>query len=120
MDLREAWVGERGAAAVRAPGRGDVAAHRVGREEVDVAVAAGCEHHGVGGVALDLAGDEVPGDDPARLAVDEDDVQQLVAVVDGRPALGDLPLKRRVRAEEELLAGLAAAVERALDQDAAE
>ncbi len=60
------------------------------------------------------------GDDPARLAVDEHDVEQLVAVVHGGAALRDLALERRVGAQEELLAGLPAAVERSLDEDSAE
>ncbi len=61
VDLREAGVGEGSAPAVGAPRRGHVAAHGVGREEVDVAVAAGREHHGIRGVPLDLARDEVRG-----------------------------------------------------------
>ena len=120
MDLREAGVCERGAAAVRSPRRGDVAAHRVRREVVDVAVAARRQHHGVGGVALDLPRDQVAGDDAARLAVHDHDVEELVAVVNGRGALSHLALECRVGAKEELLPGLAAAVEGALDEDAAE
>ena len=47
MDLREAGVGEARALLVGPPGRGDVAALGVGRKVEDVAVAAGCQHHGI-------------------------------------------------------------------------
>ena len=107
---------------MRAPvGGGDVAADGVGREEVDVAVAAGGEQDGVGGVRLDLAGDQIAGDDdPARPAVDDDEVEHLGARVHLDIAGADLPLERLVGAEQELLAGLAAAVEGARDLGAAE
>ena len=124
VDLRVAGVGHVGALAVRTPRRGDVGAHRVGGEEEDVAVAAGGEHDGVGEVGLDLTGDEVADDDAAgatlrALAVD-DDLEHLVAgeLLD-RPG-GDLALERLVGADEELLPGLAAGVERARHLDATE
>ena len=102
VDLREARVGEPGPALVRPPGRRDVAAHGVGRAEVDVAVAAGGEDDRVGGVALDLAGDEVADDHAPGASVDDDDVEQLVPRVDvggplRRPAAG-APGRRRAEA----------------------
>ena len=78
VDLRVAGVAEVGALAVRPPGRGDVAAHRVGRQEEDVAVAAGGQHDGVREVGLDLAGDHVADDDAAGPAVDDDQLEHLV------------------------------------------
>ena len=105
---------------MRPPGRGDVAAHRVGGEEEDVAVAAAGEHDDVGEVGLDLAGDQVAHDDPAGPAVDDDQLEHLVAGVALHGAGGDLPLERLVGADQQLLAGLAAGVERARDLDAAE
>ena len=80
VDLRVARVGEVGALAVGPPRRGDVARHRVGRQEEGVAVAAGGEHDGVGGVRADLAGQQVAGDDAGAAAVDDDDVDELDAV----------------------------------------
>ena len=77
VDLREARVGEERAALVRAPRRRDVGVHRVGRQVVGRAVAAGGENHGVAHVALDLAGRQVADDDAARLAVDEDEIEHL-------------------------------------------
>ena len=111
VDLREARVAEVGALAVRPPRRRDVAAHRVGGEVVDVAVAAAREDHGVGEMGLDLAGDHVADDDAARPAVDDDELEHLVPGVHLQPALGDLPLQGLVCADEQLLAGLAARVE---------
>ena len=109
VDLRVAGIGERRALLVGAPGGGDVAAVGVGREVKDVAVAAGGEHHGVGGVRLDLAGLEVARDDAARAAVDDDEVEHLAARVHLHAARPDLALQRLIGAEQELLAGLAAA-----------
>ena len=120
MDLRVAGVGEVRALAVRPPGGGDVAALGVGGEVEDVAVAAGGEHDGVGHLGADLAGDQVPDDDAAGLAVDEDQLQHLVPGVHLHVAQADLPLERLVRAEQQLLARLAPGVEGALHLGAAE
>ena len=120
VDLGVAGVGHVGALAVRAPGGGDVAAHRVGGEEEDVAVAAAGEHHDVGEVGLQLAGDHVAHDDAAGAAVDDDQLDHLVAGVGLHGAGGDLALERLVGADQQLLAGLAAGVEGARDLDAAE
>ena len=60
VDLREAGVREERAALVRAPGRGHVGVHRIGREVIRRAVAAGRQNDRVARVALDLAGDQVP------------------------------------------------------------
>ena len=113
VDLGEAGVGEQGAALVRPPRRGHVRVHGVGREVIDRAVSAGGEDHRVADVALDLAGDQVAGDDAARLAVDDDEVQHLAAGEEPDAALVHLPHLRLIGAEQQLLAGLAAGVERA-------
>ena len=120
VDLRVAGVGHVGALAVRPPGRGHVAAHGVRGQEEDVAVAAGREHHDVGEVGLDLAGDQVAHDDAAGPAVDDDQLEHLVPGVALHGAGGDLALEGLVGADQQLLPGLAAGVERAGDLDAAE
>ncbi|CAB4960892.1 unannotated protein [freshwater metagenome] len=120
MDLRVTGVREVRPALRGLPGGGRVGAHRVRREVEGVGVAARGDDDAVGGVALDRARDQVAGDDAAGDAVDQDDVEHLVAVVDRHVALGDLVLERLVGAEQQLLAGLAARVERALDEHAAE
>ena len=120
MDLGEAGVRERGAALVGAPDGGDVAALRVGRQIKDVGVAARGEDDRVGGVGADLPGHEVACDDAARPPVDHDQVEHLVTRVHLHRAPAYLPGQRLVRAEQELLAGLAAGVERARDLHAAE
>ena len=102
------------------PRRGDVARHGVGREEEDVAVAAGGQHDGVAGVGADLAGQQVAGDDAGAAAVDDDDVDELDPVPQLDVAEADLAGHLLVGAEQELLAGLAAGVERAADLGAAE
>ena len=120
VDLGVAGIGEVGALAVRPPGGGDVAAHRVGGQEEHVAVAAGGEHHGVGVVGLDLTGHHVADDHTAGLAVGHDQLEHLVPGVHRHRAGGDLPLQGLVRADQQLLTGLAAGVEGARHLHAAE
>ena len=120
MDLREARVGEGGAALIGPPDGRGVAALGIGRQVVDIAVAAGTQHHRVGQVGLDLAGDQIASDDPARPAVDDDEVEHLGAREHGDAARAHLPHQRLVGAEEQLLAGLPAGIERAGNQRAAE
>ena len=120
VDLRVAGVGEERALAVRPPARRDVAALGVGGEEEDVAVAAGGEHHGVRELACDLTGDQVACHDAAGLAVDHDQFEHLVPRVHLDGAERDLPFHRLVRAQQQLLTGLPAGVERARHLGAAE
>ena len=120
VDLGVAGIGEVGTLAVGPPGRGDVAAHRVGGEEEHVAVATGGQHHGVGEVRLDLPRDHVPDHDPAGLAVDHDQLEHLVPGVHLDGAGRDLPLQRLVGTDQQLLPGLAAGVEGTRDLHATE
>ena len=120
MNLRVAGIGEVRAAAIRAPDGGGVRGFGVRREIEDVRVAAGGEDDGVGGVRGDRAGDEIAGDDAFGLAVDEHDVEHLVARKHLHASECDLALQRLERAEEKLLSGLAARVEGSRDLHAAE
>ncbi len=120
VDLGEARVGQERAPAVGPPDGGGVAALGVGREVEHVAVAARGQDHGVGGVRLDLSGDQVPGHDAPGRPVGHHQVQHLVAGVHGHLAQVDLAGQGLVGAEEELLAGLAPGVEGARDLGAAE
>ena len=120
VDLRVAGVGEQRAALVRPPRRRDVRALGVRRQVVDVAVAARAEDHGVGQVRLDLPVEQVAGDDPAGLPVDDDQVEHLRARVHLDRAGADLALEGLVRAEQQLLARLPAGVEGARHLRAAE
>ncbi len=120
VDLGEAGVGEVRAAPVRPPDGGGVGVHGVRRQVEDVAVAAGGEDDGVREVRVDPAGDQVAGHDAAGPAVDDDQVQHLRTRVHLDVAGRDLPGERLVGAEQQLLSGLAAGVERTGDLDAAE
>ena len=113
VDLRVAGVGHVRAALVRAPDGGDVAVLRVGGEEEDVAVAAGGEHHRVGAVRVDRPVEQVAGDDADGAPVLHHEVEHLGAVVQRDVAERDLVRERLVGTEQQLLAGLAARVERA-------
>ena len=64
-------------------------------------------------IELHLAGDEVPGDDADRAPVLDDEVEHLGASIQLDVAEVHLAGERLVRAEQQLLAGLAAGVERA-------
>ncbi len=79
MNLREARVGEQGAAFVGPPRSGDIRAGRVGRKVIGVRVAAGGEHDGVRHPAARLAGDEIAGHDAAGAPVDDHQVEHLGA-----------------------------------------
>jgi len=92
----------------------------VGREVEDVAVAARGEHDGIGGPAADFAGVEVAGDDALGLAFDDDEVADFLVGEDFDAAGAGLLHEGRVGAEEQLLTGLAAGVERAGNLRAAE
>ena len=116
VDLDEAGVGEHGAFLVALPGGGAIASHGVGREEEDIAVAAGGHHYGVGSEALDFAGHQVTGDDAAGFPVDDHHVEHLMTAVHFDISLGDLPVEGLVGAQQELLAGLATGIERAAHQ----
>ena len=120
MNLREARIGEQRAALVRAPRRRHVRVHRVGRQVIDGAVAAGAKQHRLPFVALELARDEVARHDAARLSVGHDQVEHLAAREQRDRARVDLPQHRLVRAEQQLLAGLSARVERTRHLRAAE
>ena len=120
VDLGEARVREERAPPVRPPRGGHVAALGVGGEEEDVPVAAGRQHHRVRGVRADLAGREVAHHDAAGAPVLDHDVEHLGARVHLDRAEVDLTRQRLIRAEQQLLAGLAAGVERARHLRAAE
>ena len=74
----------------------------------------------MGGVRAELAGEQVADDDAGAAAVDDDDVDELDAVAQLDVAEADLAGQLLVGAEQQLLAGLAAGVERAAHLGAAE
>src|SRR6266545_2162916 len=120
MDLRVARVREEGAALVRAPRGGHVRIHRVRGEVIRSAVATRAEQDGVPDVPFQGAGDQVTAHDATRLAVDDDQVEHLAVREHRDGALVDLPHHRLIGAEQQLLSGLAARVERPRDLRAAE
>ena len=120
VDLREAGVCEESALAVGLHRGGAVGVHRVRGQEIGISVTTGSEDHGVGAEALDLTGHEVAGDDTLRLAVDDDEVQHLVARIALHGAGGDFLVQGRISAEKQLLTGLSAGVEGTAHLDTAE
>src|ERR1700730_14363951 len=113
MDLRETGIGEERAFLVSAICGGDVAAARIGRKIKDVAVSAGGEDNGIGGVPVDLTGNEIARDNSLGVAVDNHQIEHLGLWKHLHGAGGDLPAKGLVTAEQKLLTGLATRVKRA-------
>ena len=91
----------------------DVAVHRVGGEEVHVAVSTGGEHHGMRSMTGDLTSEQVPRHDPGGASVDYDDVDQLTAIEQPHATRTDLSRQLLIRTKEQLLTRLTAGVERA-------
>jgi len=105
---------------VGTPVGGDVAAHRVGGEEEDVAVPAGGEHDRVGVPGFDRSGHHVAGDDAAGAALGDDELQHLVPGVHLHRPGRHLAFQGLIGADQQLLAGLTAGVEGALHLDTTE
>src|SRR2546422_6639661 len=108
VDWGEGGFREGAPSLVRPPDLGHVATLRVGREIVDVAVAAGREHDRVAHVRTHPAAHEVAHDDAPRSTLDHDQVEHFAARVHRDLAEADLAGQRLVGPEQELLAGLAA------------
>ena len=102
------------------PDRRDVRLHGVGREVVDVAVATGGQHDGMGGVRADLTREQVAGDDADGTTVLDDDIEHLDACVHRHGAELHLPGEGLIRAEQQLLTRLTPRIERAGDLGASE
>ena len=111
MNLDETGIGETGAFSVGPPGGRDIGGHGIGGQVEDIAVPAGGQHHGMAGVPLQLAGDQIAADNAPGPAVHDHQFHHLPAGIDGDPAGGHLPHQGGVGPEQELLAGLAAGVE---------
>ena len=112
VNLGVAGVREERPATISAPDGRDVARFRVGRQVENVAIAAGAEQHGVGGVRLVFAVEQVAGHDAPGPAVDRDEIEHLPPRIELHAAKLHLPHQHTVGAKQQLLARLAAAVER--------
>ena len=112
MNLGEARIGERSASLVCPPDGSRIRAFCVRREIEYVAVSAGTKHYSIGNVRLDFSGHEISCHDPSRATIDHNEIQHLGARIHRDGLRVDLPLESLIRAEQELLARLAARVER--------
>src|SRR5207253_10818118 len=108
------------ASAMRAPDRCAIGRLCVCGQIEDVCITAGAEDYGVAGVRLNGSRNEIARDDPFRLSIDNDDVEQLVAIEHLHAPKRDLALQCLEGAQEKLLSGLPACVERPRDLHAAE
>ena len=120
MNLREARIGKQGAATGGTPGGGDIAAHRVGRKEKDIAVATGRKDHRIGGMAADFSVGEITHDDAFGVTADEHEIEHLGARVHFDAAFFDFLFKGLIATDEQLLTSLTAGVKGARDLSATE
>ena len=80
------------AAFVSAVGGGNVAAQRVGRQIIHIAVAAGRQNHGMGSVAMNFTADQVAGDNTDHASVFDHEVEHFSAGQHTHPTRADLPV----------------------------
>ena len=120
MDLGETGVGKQRPLQVGPPDRTRVRFEGVGGEVVDVGVAPTGQHHGIGGVGLELAAEQVAAHHPAGHPSLGHQLQHLAPGEQLHPTRRHLAHQGLVGAIEQLLAGLAAGVEGAAHQGAAE
>ena len=120
MNLREAGVGKQGTAAGGTPCGSDIATHRVGRKEKDIAVAAGRKDHRIGGMTADFAGLEITHNDAFGMTADEHKIEHLGTRVHFDATLFDFLFESLIASDEQLLTGLAAGVKGARNLSATE
>ena len=115
VNLGEAGVSEVGTLLPAGAGSAHVAAHGVGGKEEHAAITTGRQQHGVTGVALDFTSHHIAHHDTLGVAVDHYQVHHFGAGVHLDVALADFLLHGLVGTQEQLLAGLTAAVESTLE-----
>ncbi len=99
---------------------GTVATHSIGAQEERTAITAGCKNNGMGGITLQLTGNEVAHDHTACAAVDHHDVKHLAAVIALNSTFFNLAVQRCICTQQQLLAGLTFGIERTAHLGAAE
>ena len=113
MNLGEAGIGKKRPLFESAICRGDIAAARIRREIKNISVTAGREHHCVAGMRFDFSGDQTASDNSFGVTVHHHKVEHFGLRVHLHHPGRNLPTKRLVGAEQELLPCLPARVKRA-------
>ena len=119
MDLREAGIAEKRSFPIALHGCGTIAVHRVRRKEISISIAAGGNDHGMGAETLQRTRDEVARDDTLRLAVDEHQIQHLMARIGFDGTGSNLLIQGSISTQQQLLSGLSASIEGAAHLHAA-
>ena len=91
MDLGETGVRETSASLVGPPDGSGVGHSRIGREEEDIRISARRKDHGIAGDRFDLAVDHVADHDPARLSVNDNEIEHFPAGIENDISHSDLP-----------------------------
>ncbi len=111
VNLYVGRIGKDGTLAVALYGSGAVATHRVGRKEVGITVTARSNDDGIGREAVQLACDEVLGNDATGATVDDDEVFHLITGEELHLSSLYLTAQRRVGTEQQLLTCLSLGIE---------
>src|SRR5262249_16598787 len=98
MNLCEGWIGKQRASFVSAIGSCHIAAARIGRQIVHVAVPAAREHDGIRSKSLHFSRAQVPSDDSLGFPVDDYQGEHFCVWEHLPRARGDLATQRLVTA----------------------
>ena len=120
VDLRIAGIREARAAFVGTPGGHTVTSAGIRAQEERIAVTAGSQHHRVGRVGADLAGNHIAHHDALGFALDDDQVEHLCAAENLDFTSGHLTAQSLIGTQQQLLTGLASGIEGTGDLRAAE
>ena len=112
MDLGKTGIGKQCAFLIGPVAGGDIAGHGIGGKEKDIAVAAGAKDNGIGAMALDFSGNQIPDHDAPGLSVHQNQIQHFPAGEHLHFACRYLAAQGAVGPQQQLLAGLAPGVKR--------
>ena len=120
MNLHVTRIGEIGPFLVGHPRGGGIASHCIGRKEVDIPIAACCQHDSVCAITLNFSGDHVAGNNPACLSVDDHKIEHLVAGMHFYGPLVNLTIQCGICTKQKLLPCLTAGIKGPANQNSSE
>ena len=112
VNLRVARIGKKSTTTCRAPCCGDVASHRIGREEKHIAIATRGHDHCVGRVRRNFPGDQITHNNPFGMSVHQNEIQHLRAGIHLHPTLVHFFFQSLIATNQQLLPSLTTSIER--------
>src|SRR5712671_474741 len=113
MNLRITRIGKKGTLLVGAPRGRHIATLCIGGKKKNIPITARRQHDSICGMGGNFTGNKVANDDSLRMAVHHDDIEHLGAWMHQDRSQGDLPAKRLIGAQKQLLASLASSIKSA-------